>query len=152
MIIGVGFLLFSIIEGIPRLFVLRELKSKLEIYKKEGMLSFPLETYKEKDGNYSNTIIRLLKEEIGISSGQTVIKKIIPENFFLIPGRSDIITVYGYGFFRGNPDAYFCPSDDDIAFAGWYACEDLLNYPLIRVETAPILRHFLKNHAREILG
>ncbi|HUD08678.1 MAG TPA: hypothetical protein VMQ48_01150 [Candidatus Saccharimonadales bacterium] len=152
MIIGVGFLLFSIVDGIPKLFVLRELKSKPEIYKKEGMLSFPLETYQEIDGNYTNTIIRLLKEEIGISLEQASIGKIISKKFSLIPGRSDIVTVYGYGFFHGNPAAYLCPSDDDITFAGWYTCEDLLNYPLIRVETAPILRHFLKKHAREILG
>jgi len=150
MIIGVGFLLFSIIDGIPKLFVLRELKSKTATHKKEGMLSFPLETHKKEDGDYSNTIIRLLEEEIGIPLEQVIIGKIVPENFSLIPGRKDIVTVYGYGFFRGDPSANFHPSDSDISFAGWYACEDLLNYPLIRVETAPILLHFLENHAREI--
>lgn len=152
MIIGVGFLLFFIIDGVPKLFVLRELKSKPEIQKREGMLSFPLETYQKTDSNYTNTVIRLLREEIGISPEQVSIEKIISKNFSLIPGRSDIITVYGYGFFHGDLAAYFYPSDNDIAFAGWYSCKDLLDYPLIRVETAPILRHFLKNHAREILG
>ncbi len=152
MTIGVGFLLFSTDSKNSKIFVVRELKDKPEIYKRKGMLSFPLETFKKSDGGFDGTLDRLIVEEIGVPRNMVLVDRIVPENFYLIPGRSDIITVYGYGFFRGNPAAHLFPSDDDIAFAGWYTCEELLNYPLTRVETAPILQHFLKNYAREFLG
>lgn len=150
--IGVGFLLFSIINGVPRLFVVEELKDKPEIHKKSGMLSFPLETFKESDGGYLQTLHRLFEEEIGITKDQVEIRRLIPNNFYLIPGRCDIATVYGFGLFLGDPKGEFEPIDNDILFAGWYSCEGLIKHPLIRVETAPIIRNFQKHFIREILG
>jgi hypothetical protein len=148
MVIGVGFLLFSITNHVPRLFVVKELRDKPTIHKQAGMLSFPLETNKTSDGGYAGTICRLFKEEIGISPDQVEIKKIINEEFRLIPGRSDIITVYGYGLYKGNMSSeVFLPSDNDIAFHGWLSCGELLAQPLIRVEVAPIIHHFIRSEA-----
>jgi hypothetical protein len=50
----------------------------------------------------------------------------------------------------GNPEQIFHPKDDDIEFSGWMSCESLLN-SFIRVETAPIIKHFLANHRRELI-
>lgn len=152
MIVGVGFLLFSVIDGVPKLFVIRELKDKPEIFKKKGMLSFPLETFKTADGSYINTIIRSLKEEIGICPDQVADIHVMPDNLHLIPGKNEIVTKYGYGIFLGETDTGFTPTDNDIEFAGWLTCEELLACPLIRVETSPVLLHFLENHRREIFN
>lgn len=152
MIVGVGFLLFSFFEKIPKLFVIRELKSKPEIHKRAGMLSFPLETFKKQDGNFKQTIIRLVREEIGIPLHQVKNIVMISKNFHLIPGRKDIMTVYGYGVFTGEKNACFTPTDNDIEFVGWLTCEELLVCPSIRVETAPILQDFLTNHAEKLFG
>lgn len=148
MITGVGFLLFSIIDKIPKLFVVRELKSKPEICKEAGMLSFPLETFNKKDQTTHGTILRLLHEEIGVSKKSIIICKIVPRRFKLIPGRNDVETIYGYGIFLGNPNQNFNPYDDDIIFVGWMTIRELLAQKT-RVEVHPIIDDFL---TREILG
>lgn len=142
MITGVGFLLFCFIDGFLKIFTVRELKSKPAIYKEAGMLSFPLETYEETDGDYAKTIERLLKEEVGIPPSEVAICRVFEEKFKLIPGREDVETAYGYGIFLGNHSCTFIPCDDDIEFGGWMSIKELLTYR-IRVEVEPIIKHFL---------
>lgn len=151
-IVGVGFLLFLIDEGSLKIFTVKELKSKPELHKKNGMVSFPLETYKkEEDGNYCGTIIRLLREEVGIPSDQVRICDVIPDGFNLIPKRRNIWTYYGYGVFLGDPDQSFVPDDNDVVFAGWKSLLELSACSL-RIEVIPILKHFLlKGHYEKLL-
>jgi len=144
MIIGVGFLLFAPINGADKLFVLRELKSKPELHKRSGMLSFPLETFESRDGCPKATIYRLIEEEMGISQGKAQILGFSTQSFCLIPGRPDVLTFYGFGRFIGDPNQSFHPADDDIEFVDWMKPEDLLGQ-FVRVEVAPILGHFLNN-------
>jgi len=141
MVTGVGFLLFHFINGSPKIFVIRELKDKPVLRKKAGMLSFPLETFKDNDHNHLGTIVRLLEEEVGIALSEVEILGVFSERFNLIPGRKDIETVYGYGLFLGDPCREFIPDDDDIVFAGWMTLAEILQHP-IRVEVAPIIDHF----------
>jgi len=149
-ILGVGFLLFTP-ERLSRLFVVRELKDKPSISKESGMLSFPLETAEESDGGVAeNTIWRLVEEEIGVDRNLVVILGVEQRRFKLIPGRDDIETVYGYGLFLGNPEEHkFSPSDTDIVFAGWKTIGEMSN-SFTRVETLPILMHFVDNHFHEV--
>ena len=142
--IGVGFLLFTLVDGFLKLYTVRELKDKPEILKKSGMISFPIETFDPKlDKNEGDTIIRLIKEEIGFPIHQIKKFGIVPRNFFLLPDRKDIKTVYGYGLFTGNSDDTPTPSDSDIVFSGWKTTGELLSLPRIRIETDPILKDFL---------
>lgn len=149
-IVGVGFLMFTI-ERVPRLFVVKELKDKPAILKKSGMLSFPLETMEEIDGGVvEDTIWRLVEEEIGTDQTLVKILGVEQRRFKLIPGRDYVETVYGYGLFLGNPEHKFSPSDTDVAFAGWHTLVEV-SCSFTRVETAPILNHFRKNHFREMV-
>jgi len=149
-IVGVGFLMFTF-ERVPRLFVVKELNDKPAISKQSGMLSFPLETMREIDGGaVENTIWRLIREEIGVHESFVKILGVEQCRFKLIPGRDDVVTVYGYGLFLGNPEHEFYPSDTDIVFAGWHTPEEML-HSFTRVETAPILNHFQENHFREVV-
>ena len=112
-VFGVGFLLFSNGNGnTPRIFTVEELKSKPEIHKEAGMASFPLETFKTTDVIFENTIMRLIQEEIGIPRDLISIYGLSPCRFLLIPGRKDILTVYGFGKFHGNTSEIFFPIDD----------------------------------------
>lgn len=152
-IFGVGFLLFT--RGSngnePRLFTIEELGSKPQYHKFQGMKSFPLETYEEKDGNFRATIKRLLEEETGIENGYAKILSVAAPYFQLIPGRDDIYTVYGYGIYTGNPEKDFKPKDNDIRFAGWKTITELLQQH-IRIEVAPILKHFGDNYLKDLLN
>jgi hypothetical protein len=149
-IVGVGFLMFTL-ERVPRLFVVKELKGKPTIFKESGMLSFPLETMEEIDGGVvENTIWRLIEEEIGTDQTLVKILGVEQRRFKLIPGRDDIETVYGYGLFLGNPEKEFSPSDTDIAFAGWWPINRLLQQN-VRVEVRPILEHFVVKHPQGFL-
>ena len=151
-VFGVGFLLFSNGNGnTPRIFTVEELKSKPEIHKEAGMASFPLETFKTTDVIFENTIMRLIQEEIGIPRDLISIYGLSPCRFQLIPGRKDILTVYGFGKFHGNTSEIFFPIDTDIKFAGWKTFDELCSLPT-RVETIPILEHFQKNHQQELLN
>jgi hypothetical protein len=150
-IFGVGFLLFTSGNGAPRLFTVKELKSKPQYFKSSGMVSFPLETFEEKDGSFKTTIERLLREEIGISPQEVRNCCVVKEKFQLIPGRNDIYTIYGYGLFSGYPKDFFIPEDNDIKFSGWKTIDELLQQNT-RVETRPILEHFRRNHFRELFG
>ncbi len=152
MIIGVGFLLFSKNElGEPCVFTVEELVGKPSISKEAGMISFPLETFQKQDMSEIGTIFRLLEEEVGVHPHFVDICKVSPEKFSLIPGRQDIVTVYGYGTLLGNPGRKFRPKDSDIRFAGWKTLNELL-VCRIRVETTPIIRHFYVNHFKELLN
>lgn len=143
-IIGVGFLLFSFKDGIPKLFTIKELKDKPQYYKKAGMFSFPLETMETCDKSRQETVFRMLGEEMGISPDQVNILRLVEKEFNLIPGRKDISTFYGYGIFLGKADQEMTPNDSDIEFAGWKSIQELLG-SFIRVEVSPILSHLLSN-------
>lgn len=143
-IIGVGFILFSFKDSLPKLFTIKELRNKPQYYKKAGMLSFPLETMEPSDKSRRETVIRILDEEMGISPNQVNILRLVEKEFNLIPGRKDISTFYGYGTFLGNPNQKFTPNDSDIEFAGWKSIKELLG-SFIRVEVSPILNHLLSN-------
>lgn len=149
---GVGLLLF-VMNGGPRLAVVKELVAKPQYSKQAGMLSFPLETVEAYDDGLLGTVWRLIKEELGkdISSLVTVLD-VIEEPMQLIPGRPDINTYYGYGIFHGSREQILQPQSDDITFAGWLAPEDLLARPLIRVEVVPVWTHFIQSgHYEKLL-
>jgi hypothetical protein len=140
MIIGVGFLLFSA----DKILIIRENKDKPEICKKAGMLTFPLETFKEDDKSFFGTIERIIEEEIGFSTQK--IKKIEITSFAgnLIPNRPDVVTVYGTGVFFGNKEERVFPKDPDVDFFGWMKIHEIMDHEYKRVEVAPILKHFMK--------
>ncbi len=149
---GVGFLLFFIDEnGVPRLYTIKELNDKPQYSKCSGMVSFPIETFEEKDVNPQGTIRRLLREEMGILENEVIFFDIAQEVFHPIPGREDIDIFYGYGLFSGNSGKIFVPGDVDIVFAGWKTLEELLAQ-YIRVEVRPILEHFKNNHSEQLFG
>ncbi|MFZ2975648.1 MAG: NUDIX hydrolase [Candidatus Moraniibacteriota bacterium] len=139
--IGVGLLLF--LDG--RILTVKELRSKPEIKKEAGMVSFPLETLKDKDANPDGTIKRLLWEELGLLPNQVNFWGISPNKFNLFTERKDITTFYGVAKFLGNPGHLFIPKDDDIAIAGWKTPWELLSTEKskVRIEVHPILNHFL---------
>ena len=137
--VGIGLILLSSENS---LLAIRELRSKPEIHKKAGMLSFPLETFKEKDGNLRATIGRLLEEELGIPIEEVELWGIAPQFFTIIPGRRDIRVYYGVGTYLGDPTREFRPKDDDVEVVGWMTPGGLLMERHIRVEVAPILLDF----------
>ena len=146
-LVGVGFLLFALKDGQVKLFVVEELTSKPAILKEAGMVSFPLETYEERDGSHFQTVVRLIDEEMGIPREQVTIYDIFPRAFQGIHGREDIIVFYGYGIFTGDADENFCPNDPEVSFAGWKTITDLLACHKQRVEVGPILSHFVSSGA-----
>ncbi|MFA6047782.1 MAG: hypothetical protein WCV59_02825 [Parcubacteria group bacterium] len=142
-ILGVGFPVFSINDsGELEVFTVKELRDKPEYFKKKGMISFPLETFEEKDVTPHGTILRLIKEEMGFLNGQVKICHIFREKFNLIPGRRDVFTAYGYGIFTGDRNQILQPEDDDVAYFGWKTIPELFRHS-VRIETSPILDHFL---------
>lgn len=144
-IVGVGFLLLDVRGDETRVFAVRELEAKPQYFKERGMISFPLETFDPSiDSTEFETIQRLVKEEIGVPLAEVAFSGLFEERFSLIPGRKDVETVYGYGFFQGDPGRKFKPLDTDIQFAGWYTFLELLAFPKIRVETTPIVWDFIK--------
>lgn len=134
-VIGIGLIL---LRSDGSLLAVRELKSKPEIHKEAGMISFPLETFEEEDGNLQTTIFRLLKEELGISVEEVDLWGIAPQVFTIIPGRRDIKVYYGVGNYLGDPTRKFCPKDDDVEVVGWITPAGLL-MEYHRVEVPPIL-------------
>ena len=138
--LGVGLLLMAKIEGLVKIFTIRELEDKPRFSKQAGMLSFPIESFNpERDMNEFDTMQRLIDEEIGVPIDQISLMGIIPKIFHPIPGRSDIDIIYGVAGFLGDPDRKFHPIDDDIEFAGWLTPRELLAIPSIRVEVEPII-------------
>ncbi len=150
MIIGVGFLLFSLIDGAFKVFTVEELKGKPENKKEAGMMSFPLETFEVKDICPRNTITRLIREEIGVPIDQVEIMGFSFQEFRPIPGREDITILYGFGKFSGDPNQEFKPKDDDIKFVGWFTPKELLNRHFVRVEVPSLLAHFATNFSEKL--
>lgn len=151
MIIGVGFLLFCRVDGAYKIFTIEELRGKPSVAKEKGMISFPLETFKEEDVSFRETIQRLVSEEIGIPKNQAMVCGIFKNEFRLIPGRPDVSTFYGFGEFIGNSLGPFFPEDTDITFAGWKSPKELLEIPHKRVEVAPIIEHFMSQRFYQLL-
>ena len=148
-IVGVGFLLFIPGNECLKIFTVRELQSKPALSKMAGMLSFPLETFSSDDVDYMGTIRRLLKEEVGVFPEQVKICGISPRELYLIPGRSDIVTCYGFGIFLGDPNQIFQPGDNDVAFAGWMSPLALLRHNYVRIEVRPVLFNFFRSGAHK---
>ena len=142
--VGVGFLLFIPGDN-TKIFTVKELTAKPVLFREPGMLSFPLETFRSGDVNYMGTIKRLLEEEVGVFPGQVKICGISPRELYLIPGRSDIVTCYGFGIFLGDPNQIFQPGDNDVAFAGWMSPLALLRHNYVRIEVRPVLFNFFRS-------
>jgi 8-oxo-dGTP pyrophosphatase MutT (NUDIX family) len=139
---GVGLLLFRSKES-NKFFTVKEKKTKEEILKRAGMISFPLETYKKEDGSFANTLIRLIKEEIGISRDCISNLEVIDQSFNLFPKRPDIYTFYGVAFLKTN-EVVPRPSDNnDVEFFGWKEARELKEFP-VRAEVWPILEDYYK--------
>ena len=139
-VIGIGLILLHN----ESLLTVRERESKPQYYKEAGMLSFPLETFEEEDGDFRGTINRLLCEELGISREEVELWGMAPENFRLIPGRTDVEIYYGVGIFRGDPARSFHPKGDDVDVVGWKTPAELMAEDPIRIEVVPILKDFSK--------
>lgn len=149
--IGVGLLLFAKNGwNEPKFFAIKELKSKPQYHKYAGMKSFPLETYEEEDISFDVTINRIITEEVGVLPEEVTLLGIDQRNFRLIPERPDIITIYGYGIFHGDPHRKFHPTDDDIEFHGWENVRGILKKK-IRIEVSPILKHFNEKNFKKVL-
>lgn len=144
-LVGVGFVLFNH-KG--EIFTVKELKSKPEYFKKAGMISFPLETQEDFDDGDVDTAERLIGEEMDLKLRPYISCFVRDKNDFnLIPGRSNIITRYHFGFLTKN-----APIDDvkivdkDIEFYGWLKPTELFFADPVRVEVRPILEHLFRNY------
>lgn len=137
-VLAVALLIFSSPKG--RIFCLEELQSKPQYEKRSGMLSFPIETIKEKDGESRDEALeRLLREEVGYSlslSDPDFLGEVCME--FSSGEKSKIFcyTVFSPEEFQG------CPSDTDIRFFGWMSFEELrsLGDDLRRREVLPVIQ------------
>ena len=143
-IVGVGFLIFATVRGLPRMYTVEELAAKPAIFKEVGMIGPPFETMESQDGNIEGTLARLIKEETPFSTESVALCEIIPRTFRLIPGRPDVITRYAYGIFKGDPEKDIGPVDHDIRFAGWHTLGELSG-KFLRIEVSPILEDFRRH-------
>ena len=144
-VIGIGLILLHN----ESLLTVRERESKPQYYKEAGMLSFPLETFEEEDGDFRGTINRLLCEELGISREEVELWGMAPENFRLIPGRMDVEVYYGVGVFHGDPRRRFHPKGDDVDVVGWKTPAELMAERPIRIEVVPILNDFSRKNRED---
>ncbi|MDZ4385279.1 MAG: NUDIX hydrolase, partial [Candidatus Moranbacteria bacterium] len=119
-------------------------RNKPQYHKYAGMLSFPIETFDgNKDSNLTDTLVRLSREELGISNADEMrILGIIPTVFNPIPERRDIHIRYSLGAFLGDPHRIFVPEDKDVEIVGWMKPEKLHASHPIRIEVKPILEDF----------
>jgi hypothetical protein len=149
-LLGVCFLLFTTNKKL-RLFTVEEQKEKPKLFKEKGMISPPFETFESRDENAKGTIIRLIEEEIGFSVSQVEIYAVATEKFNLIPGNDNIFTTYAVGILNGDPNQERHPKDTDIVFSGWKTIDELFLCK-VRIETRPIIDHFIKNYLPGILN
>lgn len=149
--IGVGFLLIAEFQGAFGIYTIREKRSKPEIFKEAGMISFPLETLEESE-HPEEAVMRLYSEEMDVTQEEVEFCRICDREFHLIPGRPDIITLYGFGFFRGDPFRGFHPKDTDIEFAGWKTLDELMALKHKRIEVAPIVEHFSEHFFSKLIA
>lgn len=140
-VIGIGFLLLTFIEGHWRILTIKELGSKPEINKESGMISFPIETLEERDKSEEGALLRLIKEETGITLKQIQFYEMVPKRFSSVD-YVGLEMIYAYGVFNGDYRQNFIPRDTDIVYAGWWTIEELLSFPKRRIEVSPILQHF----------
>lgn len=142
---GIGFVLFN---HYGEIFTIKELKSKPHYSKEAGMISFPLETQEDFDNGDTDTVERLIEEELDPRL-RAYISCFVRDknNFNLIPERPDIVTRYHFGFLTKK-----APIDDieivekDVEFHGWMNPTRLFMTDLIRVEVRPILKHLFQNY------
>ncbi|MFA7209470.1 MAG: NUDIX hydrolase [Parcubacteria group bacterium] len=137
-VVGVGLLLFS--RG--QILTVRELENKPQYHKQVGMLSFPFETFEKEDRNTKGTLVRLLKEELGLSKKEVKIWGICPKIFNPIPKREDIRIYYGAASFLGDPHRTFQPESTNVEIFGWLTPTCLYEADPRRVEVRPILEDF----------
>lgn len=142
---GFGLLLFFIIHKEPHLATVMELTSNPKISKRAGSISFPLETVDRKlDQCPEDTINRLLIEELGLDP-TVVAYEVAQDCFTLIPENRNIITRYAYGFVKTREIPHIAPQDTDIMFFRWMTMKELLDTSHTRIETRPILHHFVNS-------
>lgn len=147
--VGMGFLFFRKIEGEWKIFIIKELKAKPEIYKEAGMISFPFETQKPGESDW-DTLRRLVEEETPYSWEQVGCPWVAEEKFSLIPGRTDIYTGYAFGFFDEDiPEKSLKKLiDPDIEVIGWESPGIFLNKDsFLRIETLPIFLEYSKKYS-----
>lgn len=146
---GIGFILFNY-KG--EIFTIKELKSKPEYFKEAGMISFPLETQEDFDNGDVDTVERLIEEEMDLRLRKHIYCFVRDKNdFSLIPGRSDIVTRYHFGFLNKKaPINDIKIVDREIEFNGWLNPTQLFLSDLIRVEVRPILRHLFQNYHNQL--
>lgn len=133
--IGVGLILLAKTTG--RMLVLRELRSKPEIEKKAGMISFPLETVNLREKK-EDAVQRLIAEEIGTPI--SVLPVFFGGEFRII---SNVITLASYGIC--GEEFIATPMDSDVEFFGWTIPRELLcPNKFVRKEVYPVITSFLE--------
>ena len=144
-LVCLGFVLFN---HLGEIFTIKELKSKPEYFKEAGMISFPLETQEDFDNGDVGTAERLIGEEMDPKLRPYISCFIRDKNDFnLIPGKSNIVTRYHFGFLTKNaPINDVEIMDDDVEFYGWLKPADLFFADSIRIEVRPILEHLFRNY------
>ncbi len=147
-IIGVGLILYHIDkQGRMLIMVVREMRAKPSIRKEVGMRSFPLETQEDRDQrSIIQTMLRCGGEELGIPSDQMAECFPVATEFRFFPEveEFDIVTRYGIARYTGSLDHDFSSPSGDTESDGWMTIPELLKQPLIRVETQPICKHFVR--------
>jgi len=130
---GVGLILTARSTG--RMLVLKELKSKPEIEKIAGMVSFPLETMKNGESKEA-AISRLVDEEIGSAISE---KPVFFGGTFSIVQNANTLAAYAFCDEEFTPK----PADDDVEFYGWLHPDELIRPGLfVRKEVGPIMEAF----------
>ena len=115
-IVGVGLILCTLYLGNIRVLVTEETRDKPLIRKRKGMRSIPFETVEERDGdNLVSVMERCAHEELGIET-------------------------------LGDEQRRFVAPAGDTRVVGWMTVKELLGLPpdTLRVETRPVMEHFIK--------
>lgn len=112
--------------------VVRENSENQVTGKEKGSFGVVCETSREEEG-WESTVIRGLREELGIDSRQTTNVKIDPEHCFL--GESlfveGVLARVAIVHWAGNDDVLLSASGDgEVTVVGWEKPEDLLSRPL----------------------
>ena len=148
-IVGVGLILCTLYLGNIRVLVTEETRDKPLIRKRKGMRSIPFETVEERDGdNLVSVMERCAHEELGIETREMHIFGAVPEAFRLFPEVTgyDIVTRYGIAEYLGDEQRRFVAPAGDTRVVGWMTVKELMGLPpdTLRVETRPVMEHFIK--------
>lgn len=144
-ITGVGLVLCRLYQSQLQVMVVEETHDKVMIGKKQGMRSIPFETFEPQDRTLENTLYRCAREELGMEIKALRMLGVSPVLFRLFPEITeiDIVTRYGIVEYLGNPHQQWVPAAEDTRVVGWMTVDQLYEEPAIRIETRPVLDHFL---------